>query len=115
MAADSALFIGWNRPVRGKEKEGIELFQSSMAFYAKQVQAGAIESFEPILLDTHGGDLNGFVLIKGTAAKLDAFQRSEEFQDLVVRGMLLIDSLGVIRGMVGEGVMKQISRIQKHI
>ena len=29
-----------------------------------------IESFEPVFLEPHGGDLTGFILIQGDAAKL---------------------------------------------
>lgn len=33
---------------------------------------GEIDGFDPVLLDAHGEDLNGFFLIKGDRRKLDA-------------------------------------------
>src|SRR5262249_19954968 len=83
MAADSILFIGWTRAERGREREALETFGMSMGFWAKQVAAGKIESFEPVLLDRHGGDMNGFVLIRGSAANLAELANSEEFRDLL--------------------------------
>ena len=40
---------------------------------------------EPILLGAHGGDLNGFILIKADEAKLDTVQHSEKFLELITK------------------------------
>ncbi len=62
--ADGAIFIGWNRPVPGKEQQAMKLWQDSMEYFEKLRSDGRIESFEPVLLTAHGGSLNGFVLVK---------------------------------------------------
>ncbi len=113
--ADSALFIGWNRSVHGKEKEALEVFASALAFYGKQAAAGVIESFEPVLLTQHGGDLNGFVLIRGDSQKLHAFTQSDDFRDLLLRADMCVMGIGVIHGYIGEGMMRELARFQKQI
>jgi len=113
--ADSALFVGWNRSVHGKEKEALEVLSSALAFYGKQAAAGVIESFEPVLLSHHGGDLNGFVLIRGDGPKLDAFAQSDEFRDLLLKADMCVNGIGVIHGYVGEGMMRELARFQKTI
>ena len=113
--ADSVLFIGWNRARTGREKEALEAFGSSMAMYARAVESGAIEGFEPVLLDLHGGDLNGFILVRGSAEKLDAFRRSDEFRELLARADMSVEGIGVVPGFTGEGLQKELARWQKAI
>ena len=115
MAADSVLFIGWNRALPGHEAKAIELLFQSLNYFAAQAKAGNLDSFQPVLLRPHGGDLNGFVMITDEESKLDALVRSDEFQDLVVAGQLLLDGLGVTFGDTGEAVARLIQRIQKHL
>jgi len=69
--ANNVLFIGWNRAVAGREQKALEVFAKSMEYYTKLQTDGRIESFEPVILGVHGGDLNGFILLRGDAEKLD--------------------------------------------
>jgi hypothetical protein len=115
MAADSVLFIGWDRGVHGKEKEALEAFGAALAWWGQQVAAGKVESAEPILLDPHGGDLNGFMLVRGSAAVLAELRDSEEFRDLVVRADMSVRGIGVIAGKCGEGVGREMARFQRHL
>jgi hypothetical protein len=115
MAADNVLFIGWNRTIAGREKVGLELFRSALAYFAEVKAAGQIASFEPVLLRPHGGDLNGFILIKGDAAKLDALQHSEKFEDLITKVAVNVQGVGVIGGWSGESMMSQVQRYGKVI
>jgi hypothetical protein len=61
--ADRVLFIGWNRGVVGREKQAMDLFGRAMQFYSKLQADGRIESFDTVVLDAHGGDLNGFIML----------------------------------------------------
>lgn len=115
MAADRVLFVGWNRPERGREKEALEVFSSSLAYYAKLVGGGQIDSFEPVLLLQHGGDLNGFILLRGTSAQLAAVRDAEEFRDIVTRADMSVGGIGLIDGYIGEGLAREMARFQKHI
>lgn len=115
MAADSVLFIGWNRAIHGRERESLEAFGATMAFWANQVSAGKVHSFEPVLLDRHGGDLNGFILVRGSAANLAALSDSDEFRDLVALADMSVGGIGIITGKTGEGVQREVARFQKHL
>jgi hypothetical protein len=113
--ANHALFVGWHRPFVGRENEGMEAFNASIAFYSKQVAAGNLESFEPVLIGPHGGDLNGFVLLRGEAQKLHTLRHSEEFLELLTRAAYSVDGIGVIECQLGEALMKQVARWNKVI
>jgi hypothetical protein len=109
------LFLGWKRPVAGREKAAMELFGEGMGLWADLQKAGQIASFEPVLLAAHGGDLNGFILLRGDQAKLDAVRTSDRFMDLTTRAVILLEGFGVVPGWEGEGLMKQMQRYQKFI
>ena len=106
MSKDSVLIVGWNRVIPGRENDALELFTQSINYYQAQQKAGHITAFEPIFLRPHGGDLNGFFLLRGERAKLDAMKESDEFLNISTRGIVLLEGFGVIDAYAGEGVQK---------
>ena len=113
--ADRVLFIGWNRPAVGREQKAMQLWQKAMEYYNKLQTDGRIESFEPVLLTAHGGDLNGFVMLKGDAEKLAEIRREDNFIDLTFEAGYCLEGFGVIVGYVGEGLTDAFSRWSKLI
>jgi hypothetical protein len=113
-APSSAIFIGWQRPARGREAAAQELFGQALGYYAGLQQQGRIESFEPVLIDPHGGDLGGFILIRGEPEKLDAVMRSDEFVDLNTRAQFLVDGFGAVRAHINEELGKRMALWQKN-
>jgi len=102
------VFVGWDRPSRGREQISTTLFQEFMQYLGGQQQAGAIQSFESVFLNPHGGDLNGFTLIRGDSGKLDALLSSEAWETYMTRAGLTMDGFGFLRGVTGELLMKQM-------
>jgi hypothetical protein len=100
--ADAGLFIGFGNPVRGREGQAVELFNESIGWYTRLQEEGQIESFEPVLLEPHGGDLGGFILIRGDAEKLSKLRVSDEFNQLMIRAGLCVESIGVVAADMGE-------------
>ena len=74
--AGEALFIGWGQIVRGREKQALQVFQESMEYYGKLQQEGRIEGFDVLLL-SHGGDLDGFVVLRGDRTGLAQIRFSD--------------------------------------
>ena len=94
--ADAGLFVGFGSSVRGRESQAVELFNEVLAYYGRLQEDGEIESFEPVFLEPHGGDLGGFILIRGEAEKLAALRVSEEFTQFSIRAGLIVDNFGVV-------------------
>jgi hypothetical protein len=113
--ADRVLFIGWKRPVVGREQRALQLWQKVMAYYARLQGDGRIESFEPVLLTAHGGDLNGFVLLKGTEQKLAEVRREDTFVNFTIEAEMCLEGFGVVVGYVGEGLADVFTRWTKAI
>jgi hypothetical protein len=108
MAGD-ALFLGWGTVVRGRELKALEVFQETLAYYTSLQQNGRIDSFEPVLLALHGGELAGFILLRGARASLDEVRSSEEFRRLVARAASVVDDVGVIDAYTNDALAQQMS------
>ena len=89
--AGEALFLGWGQVVRGREQLALEVFQETVAYYAKLQEGGKIERFEAYLLEPHGGDLAGFFMMHGEQSALDAIRSSPEFQRVTVRAGSVVE------------------------
>jgi hypothetical protein len=111
--ADDALFIGWGEVVRGRERKAIEVFNESLQYYAQLQQDGKVESVEPWFLSPHGGDLAGFILLRGQREQLDEIERSPEFERLQTRASLIVDRTGVINAYTGEALGRLLGEFQE--
>jgi hypothetical protein len=113
--ANSVIFIGWDRPVVGREKQAMQLFQKAMEYHSKLQADGRIESFEAVILSAHGGDLNGFIMLKGDAKKLAEIREEDTFVQLVIEGGYCLQGYGVVPGYSGAGVTNVLSQWSKLI
>ena len=101
---EAGLFIGWGAVISGREKEALEGFGDAQAFWTQMQQDGRIESFDTVLLEPHGGDLAGFILVRGSREQIDAARLDEAFRRRVVRGGMVLERLGVVSATLGEGL-----------
>ena len=113
--AGEAIFIGWGQVVRGREQKAFEVFGDSVAYWGSLQQDGRIDSFDVTILTPHGGDLAGFALLRGDAAKLAELRRDDEFVRTTARANQVIDSLGVVDAATGDrlgqlmGIFQEVS------
>jgi hypothetical protein len=113
--ADAGLFIVWGAPVRGREAKGLEVFNEALAYYGRLQQEGVIEGFETGILEPHGGDLQGFVLIRGSEEKLARLRVDDEFVRLSTRASLIVEGVGVIGVALGDGLEQSIATYQEAV
>jgi hypothetical protein len=113
--ADSGIFIGFGAPVRGREGQSIKVFNEAFEYYARLQQSGEIESFEPVLLEPHGGELGGFFLLRGDKDKLARVRGSEEFERLTARAELIVENLGIVSTFLGERLMSQMAVFSQQV
>ena len=113
--ADAGLFVGWGTPVRGREARSLDVFEEAVGYWTRLQQEGVVESFDIVLLDLHGGDLSGFFLLKGSAESLAALRADDEFARIISRASLVVDNLGVVGAVLGDGIPEQMGRYQEAI
>ena len=111
--ADEALFAGWGEVVRGRERKAVEVFNESIQYYGQLQQDGKIESFEAWFLAPHGGELGGFILLRGNRQQLDEIQRSPEFERLQTRVAMIVDNSGTVNAYTGEALGRLMGHFEK--
>jgi hypothetical protein len=113
--ADAGLFIGWGQVVRGREDRALDVFNETIELYGQMESDGRIESFEVCLLQPHGGELGGFELIRGSEEQIDALRRSEDFERINTKASLIVDDLGIVDMLIGEGLGRAMAIYQEEI
>jgi hypothetical protein len=113
--ADAGLFIGWGQVVRGREGPAVEGFNEFVEFCGRLQGDGELESFEICFLEPHGGDLAGFILLRGETAQMDALRDHDEFLHHMTRADLHVEGLGVVSAALGDGIARQMAIYQEEI
>ena len=70
---------------------------------------------EPVILSPHGGDMNGFFIVRGERAKLDKIQASDAWLELSMRCGNILVGFGAITGYTNEGVQEIMGLWQKTV
>jgi hypothetical protein len=113
--ANAALFIGWGNAARGRERQSLQVFGESMGYFAQLQEQGEIEGFEAFFLEPHGGDLNGFILLRGDQDALARVRISEAFVRLTMRAGLIVESFGVVGAVTGDAIAAQTALFQENV
>ena len=109
--ATAVLFIGWDRPIVGREQEAWKyLMGEGIETLQKFEKQGFFERLERIALTPHCGSTNGMLLLFGERTKLDELRRADEFEKLSLRLMTLFTGYGVVPGLNGEGLDRAMAR-----
>jgi hypothetical protein len=111
--AQAGLFIGWGHAVHGRETKAVQVFEEGLEFWRDREASGAIESFEVVFLGPHGGDLNGFLLVRGTHEQLAAVRADDGFRRINARAAAVVDGLGIIDATLGDGIAPAIATFQE--
>jgi hypothetical protein len=106
---DSALFIRWGATPSGKERESVKVFGQSLRYLTSLVVKGRVFSVEPFFLEPHGGDLEGFFLVRGDREELNKIRYEDDFQRMAVRAQVVVENFGVLGAITGEQLNKHMA------
>jgi hypothetical protein len=109
-----AIFIGWGETPAGQRQKAAKVFDEAMLFYKRLQQTGEIDSYEPVFLEFHGGDLGGFILLKGDRDKLNRLRMNPEFENLNSRSSIIVNNFGVIDAFFGEELLRRLTEFRKN-
>jgi len=113
--SSNTLLFGWNRSLPGRESLSQQHFGQFYEYLGGLQSSGAIDSFDTVFLEPHGGDLNGFFLIRGDANSLDSLVGSDDWADHMTRAGMHLDRPGYVRGFTGDMIMDRMKRWSSHI
>jgi hypothetical protein len=111
----NVIFFAWNRSIPGRERLSAEHFQEFLKYLGSLQKEGTIQSFDTVILEPHGGDMNGFFLIRGETSKLDALVSGTEWESHIARAALHLQAAGAVRGVTGDLVMERMNLWTKNI
>ena len=111
----NALFMGWDAPRTGRERQAGELFGSVVNYLATEQKKGTIDSFEPVLMAAHSGDLNGYFMIKGDHKRLDDLRASDDFLKIMMQAGFCLDGFGVVAAYHSDQVTELMGRWQQMV
>ena len=100
--ANAALFIGYGSVMPGRAQQALQVFNEALQYYGRLQQHGQLESFEPVFLEPHGGDLAGFILLRGDREQLNTIRYTAEFTRLTNRASLVVQHIGIVSGFTGD-------------
>ncbi|MDH3202138.1 MAG: hypothetical protein OEM15_14700 [Myxococcales bacterium] len=100
--ANAGLALVWKQVKTGREAQALELFGSTMKYYTQLRERGEIQSFEPVLFQAHGGELNGFVHVRGTETQIDTLRRADKFRSMTLQCIYCLDGFGVVDAITGD-------------
>ena len=103
------ILFGWNRSIPGREKVSAQHFDELIKYLGGLQQKGTIQTFDAVFLDAHGGDLNGFFLIRGESGNLDALVSSTDWITHITRATLHLEGAGVVRGVIGDAIPQRMA------
>lgn len=109
----AVLFIGANRPVRGKENEAKAFWMEAGSWLDSQAKAGFFSRWDGFWLTAHGGDMNSAFICYGERAKLDEWRRTDAFEAFVFRAGMVLENLGVVPGVNYAAAKETIERLDK--
>ena len=66
-----------------------------------------------MLLDFHGGDLNGFILVRGERSKLFELLETDEALDINTRADQIVLGFGTVHCKLGDVLQGQMARYMK--
>ena len=113
--SNAGLLVGWTRAYTGKEHAALGKFGEYLGYLTKLVNEKHIDSFEPVIVRPHGGDLNGFILVRADAAKLATLRATDHWKDWEALGVVLLQGFGVIECALSDGVGDFMGRFAKQL
>jgi hypothetical protein len=91
-----ALFVGWGSIITVREKVAPAVLNEAMNYLHGLKNEGKLDSIDVVLLEPHGGELEGFVLIKGDKTELANLRVSNDFVKMIVGVQLVHTKVGVV-------------------
>jgi hypothetical protein len=112
---DYGIAVTWGDTKPGREMKALDLWADAMTQNEKAVADSRIERWDAIVFEPSGGTPAGVVRFYGTDEQIEAWIRSADFQETVVRGELLLNNFGYRRFMTGDALVEGFGRFAQAV
>jgi hypothetical protein len=111
---ETGFIIRWGSIVPGREEQAMALFDETVTYFGRLMEAGTITSFEPFLYSTADFEVDqGFFIVKGPVAGIFETIDSDAHKTLMTKANLLLHHLNISLLTVGDAVIGQLDRFNK--
>jgi hypothetical protein len=111
--AKGALFVGWGSIISGREKVAADVLHEAMKYLEQLHREGVIDGADAVLLEPHGGELEGFVLIKGEKDAISRLRVDDVFIHMIVGVQLVHNNVRVV-GAYSGAEMDSLLKLWDH-
>ncbi|HEX9236030.1 MAG TPA: hypothetical protein VF972_07100 [Actinomycetota bacterium] len=105
---EGGVFIGWGPSLPGRERKSVELFLEAMRYFMGLVAEGRLISVEPVFLEPHGGDLEGFIFVRGEQEEITRLRTEDEVRRLMVKAGMVLQNLRVVGAVTGSALNQHL-------
>ncbi|OJU89758.1 MAG: hypothetical protein BGO13_06110 [Burkholderiales bacterium 66-5] len=98
------LLVGWGAIIPGREKQAAQVLGEAMGYLTALKCEGRLDGMDAVLLEPHGGELEGFVLLRGDAAQLAALRAEPAFVRTIVAVQLVHAKVRVVAAFEGAAM-----------
>jgi hypothetical protein len=91
----------------GQESRAVEVFNEALGILGRMQQDGRIDSFDVWLLSPNG-EMDGFIMIRGSAQQIADLRADEEFQRNTLDAQLAVDGIRHLDGYTNDGIAPQM-------
>jgi hypothetical protein len=108
--ADYGVAVTWGDAKPGRDQKALELWADAVTQNEKAIADSRLERWDAIIFEPSGNPPAGVVRLYGTDEQIEAFIRSDDFQDTMLRGGLMLNNFGYRRFMTGDALAQGFAR-----
>jgi len=107
---DYGIGTTWGEVKPGREQQAIDLFMDAATMNEKAVADGRIERWDAVMFEPNGSGPAGAMRAYGTDEQIEAFVRTDEFREVLMKAELMLANVGYRRFVMGESLMAQMGQ-----
>jgi hypothetical protein len=113
--ADYGVAVTWGDAKPGRDQKALELWADAVTQNEKAAADTRIERWDAIVFEPIGSPPAGVIRFYGTREQIEAWIQSDDFQETMTRGGLLLNSFGYRRFMTGDALAQGLARFAQTI
>jgi hypothetical protein len=108
----AAVVFAFQKPVPGREAQALQLYRDLVQYLESLAKSDKIESFEPVLLGAHGGQIDGCVFVSGPGETIRGLPEDPKVAAMLSRAYYCLTGHAVIPAYVGSQLSERIARME---
>ena len=100
----------WGDPKTGREQNALALWADVVDQSEKDLANGLFDRWEAVVYEPSGGGPAGSTRYHGTQDQIEGFIRSDSFQDVLTRAVLLLENVSIRRFLSGDALAQDFGR-----